>query len=185
MNIELESLVAWPIGRQLGFIVVVMLAINAPIAWLWHLPQYQQFIAAKKSEQSLILAAEHKQARLLVLARTETSETDAGQLLTPASALSASHFSMAIAELNQSAQRYQLSVEVLELAANPASDGVELRLLGRYHDIRAFCQAVAESSPLLRLDNAEWQRRDDISGQISFSAQALFYQAHATVTAND
>lgn len=185
MNIEFESLVAWPIGRQLRFIVVVMLAINTPIAWLWHLPQYQQFIAAKDSEHNLTLAAEHKQARLLVLARAETSEKNASQLLTPASALSVSHFSMTIAELNQIAQRYQLSVEELELAANPARDGVELRLLGRYHDIRAFCQTVAERFPLLRLDNAEWLRRGDINGQISFSAQALFYQAHVTVTAND
>lgn len=185
MNIELESLVAWPIGRQVGVIVAVTLAVNTPIAWLWHLPQYQQFIAAKNSEQSLILAAEHKQARLLVLERTETNEKDASQLFPPTPPLSESRFAMAIAQLNQIAQRYQLSVELLELGANPASDGVELRLVGRYHDIWAFCQAVAESSPLLRLDNAEWQRRGDISGQISFRAQALFYQTHAMVTAND
>ncbi len=182
-NLELDEIMEWPRLAQGVVLVLLFIAIQLVGYCFYLLPKQEQVEILVAEEQDLkteLKIKADKAARLPQLTaqmeRLSQQYTDLSQQLPEQK-----EFANILASVNALGIQHQLAISRIEWGNKEHLQflhrvPLNIELIGGYHDIAKFSQAIAQFPRTIYFEHVDWQRSREDSQVLNVSLQAYTYQ---------
>ena len=187
-ELDLDTLAEWPLWNQILIILLFIGVLQAIGYWLYFQPESEQMNTLHQREKSLKSAVRMKANAVATLpilraeleTLSERHETFSRQFPDQ------KELATMLVSINELGRKNALTFTQMEWGQKQAQPFVyrlplHFELIGDYHNIGDFCQAIAELPHIINLEDIEWRRVSQESRTLHFRVRAYTYQLNTEV----
>ncbi|KJY82646.1 fimbrial protein [Vibrio galatheae] len=188
-DLDVEEISQWPLLFQLTLVIALVLALQAVGYWFYLQPKLNELNQLKQQEQ------QSKTSTLIAINKTMSLprlEAKIEQLTLRYDHLigqfpQQKELAKVLAAVNRLALSHTLSVTRIDWGDKQQQGllyklPLNIELTGSYHDIGAFCAAIAALPRMINFTQVGWQRVNPDSNTIKLTVRAYTYQFKSELT---